>query len=82
MAHDNPASGTISKELLHFLAHEFKTPLFLFRQFTTFMKEGKPISQEDYDQVLQECDRYEQLIHHYLSFNTDPISLSQIRDSQ
>ena len=75
---NSQAEDQIDPEILHFICHEFKNPLFGFKTILTYLKEGQSLDSETIDEVLSECRRTEQFINALLDHPT-PGTLSVLK---
>ena len=57
---------TQDQEMLHFLYHEFKTPLFMFKSLVSMMLDGQVPDETLLRELLVECEKYEVRLKGYL----------------
>ncbi|MSR88098.1 MAG: hypothetical protein EXS67_00380 [Candidatus Margulisbacteria bacterium] len=55
-----------AQEMLHFLYHEFKAPLFMFKSLVSMMLEGQVPDETLLRDLLVECEKYEVRLKGYL----------------
>lgn len=63
---------TQDQEMLHFLYHEFKTPLFMFKSLVSMMLDGQVPDEPLLRELLVECEKYEVRLKGYLDPSPSP----------